>query len=260
MGIFGKIGISRISDLHERLKRIFKVKVMKKISLISGGASGLGLEIADHLVRSGKNVIILSRNGEKLERAAARLTKSASGSSVDAFICNVGREADVRKAGEFLEKNNLSVEYLFNNAGMGQFANAEASTAAMIDTVFEANLKGMILLTSEILRITKKEDELTIVNIMSTSALIGRAQETIYCAAKFGARGYTEALRVEFKGTKRNIIAVYPGGMRTDFWNSIDENKDLSRFMDPAEVAGKIVNAVTVSDKMLVTDITINRK
>ncbi len=178
----------------------------------------------------------------------------------DALICNIGSGEDVRKAGEYLVKNSLSVEYLFNNAGIGLFANAEASTSAMIDTVFEANLKGMILLTSEILRITPKEEELTIVNIMSTSALIGRAQETIYCAAKFGARGYTEALRTEFKGTRRNIIAVYPGGMRTDFWNIIDENKDLSRFMDPAEVAEKIVNAVTVSDKMLVTDITINRK
>jgi uncharacterized protein len=233
---------------------------MEKICLISGGASGLGLEIADHLVKSGKNVIILSRNGEKLEHASARLRKSAADNSVRTLICNIGSGEDVRKAGEYLVKNSLSVEYLFNNAGTGLFANAEASTSAMIDTVFEANLKGMILLTSEVLRITPKEEELTIVNIMSTSALIGRAQETIYCAAKFGARGYTEALRTEFKGTRRNIIAVYPGGMRTEFWNKIDENKDLSRFMDPAEVASKIVNAVLVSDRMLVTDITINRK
>jgi uncharacterized protein len=246
--------------LQRRLLNILNEIVMKKVSLISGGASGLGLEIADYLVKSGKNVLLLSRNGEKLEQASARLRKSASGNSVDMVICNIGKDEDIRKAGEFLVKNNLSVEYLFNNAGMGVFSGAETSTSAMVDTVFEANLKGMILLTSAVLRITPKEEELTIVNIMSTSALIGRAQETVYCAAKFGARGYTEALRVELKGTKRNIIAVYPGGMKTDFWNTIDENKDLSRFMDPAEVAGKIVNAVTVSDKMLVTDITINRK
>jgi uncharacterized protein len=232
----------------------------KKVFLISGGASGLGLEIAQFLVRTGKNVIILSRNGEKLAQAAARLKTSASENYVDSIICNIGKEEDVRNAGKYLVKNNLSVGYLFNNAGVGLFASAESSTSAMVDTVFEANLKGMILLTSEILRITSKEEELTIVNIMSTSAIIGRAQETVYCAAKFGARGYTEALRSELKGSKRNIIAVYPGGMRTDFWNTIDENKDLSNFMDPADVASKIVNAVLVSDKMLVTDITINRK
>jgi uncharacterized protein len=232
----------------------------KKISLISGGGSGLGLEIADILVSSGKNVIILGRNKEKLGESLARLKKSAGDNSAESLVCNIGKQDDVRKVGEYLVKNNLSVEYLFNNAGMGLFTKAETSTADMIDTVFEANLKGMILLTSEILRITESSEELTIVNIMSTSALIGRSLETIYCAAKWGARGYTEALRSELKGTKRNIIAVYPGGMRTDFWNMQGQNKDLSAFMSPEDVALKIVNAVQLSDKMLVTDITINRK
>lgn len=234
--------------------------MIKKISLISGGASGLGLEIADILVRAGKNVVILSRNPEKIDNASERLKKSSKINSVNAVVCNIGKEVDVRTLGDYIVKNGMSVEYLFNNAGMGLFASAESSTSAMIDTVFEANLKGMILLTSEILLLTPKEEELTIVNIMSTSALIGRAQETIYCAAKFGAKGFTEALRNELKGTRRNIIAVYPGGMKTDFWKITDQKKDISSFMDPADVAAKIVNAVLVSDKMLVTDITINRK
>jgi short-subunit dehydrogenase len=232
----------------------------KKISLISGGASGLGLEIAELLVRSGRNVAILSRNGEKLKRASARLNELVTGNAAEAIVCNIGSEADVRKIGKFLAEKRMTAEYLFNNAGMGLFAIAETTTSEMIDTVFEANLKGMILLTSEILRLTPKDEELTIVNIMSTSALTGRAQETVYCAAKFGARGYTEALRSELKGTRRNIIAVYPGGMKTDFWKIAGQDKDLSSFMDPAEVALKIVNAVLVSDRMLVTDITINRK
>ena len=234
--------------------------MIKKISIISGGASGLGLEIADILVRSGKNVLILSRNDEKLKGAESRLRKSAGKNSIEAFKCNIGKETDVRNAGEFLIKNSYSVEYLFNNAGRGFFASAETSTSEILDAVFEANLKGMILLTSEILRITPKEEELTIVNIMSTSAMTGRSQETIYCAAKFGARGYTEALRNELKGTRRNIIAVYPGGMKTDFWKITGQDRDISSFMNPADVAGKIVSAVLVSDKMVVTDITINRK
>jgi short-subunit dehydrogenase len=233
---------------------------MQKISVISGGTSGLGLEIACLLVDSGKNVLILGRNSEKIASAANRLKKLAKSNVTESIICNVGNEEDVRKAGDYLTRKKFSVEYLFNNAGMGLFTKAETSTSALIDRVFEANLKGMILLTSEILRITPAEEELTIVNIMSTSALFGRADETIYCAAKWGARGYTEALRTELKGTRRNIIAVYPGGMKTDFWKIPGQNRDTSSFMDPVEVAEKIVNAVIVTDKMFVTDITINRK
>ena len=233
---------------------------MKKISVISGGSSGLGLEIADLLIKSGKNVLILGRNTEKLAAASTRLKKSSKNFSAESLICNIGKEEDVRKVGEFLGSNSFLVEYLFNNAGIGLFTKAHKSTALLIDTIFEANIKGMILLTSEILRLTPEEEELTIVNIMSTSALLGRAEETIYCAAKWGARGYTEALRTELKGSKRNIIAVYPGGMRTEFWNLIGQDRDISTFMNPAEVAEKIVNAVIVTDKMFVTDITINRK
>jgi short-subunit dehydrogenase len=233
---------------------------MKKISVISGGTSGLGLEIAGLLVKSGKNVLILGRNNKKLSNASSVLQKDSKNVKTESLICNIGKEEDVRKVGEFIRSKSYEVEYLFNNAGMGLFTKAQNSTSALIDTLFEANLKGMILLTSEILRITPGYQELTIVNIMSTSALLGRAEETIYCAAKWGARGYTEALRTELKGTKRNIIAVYPGGMKTDFWNIPGQNRDISTFMDPAEVAEKIVNAVIVTDKMFVTDITINRK
>ena len=233
---------------------------MKKISVISGGTSGLGLEIASFLIKSGKNVLILGKNSNKLADASSRLKKTSKNSLTESMICNVGIEEDIKKVGIFLAANSFEVEYLFNNAGMGLFTKAHNSTSALIDTVFEANLKGMILLTSEILRLTPEEQELTIVNIMSTSALFGRAEETIYCAAKWGARGYTEALRTELKGAKRNIIAVYPGGMKTDFWNIPGQNRDISTFMDPAEVAEKIVNAVIVTDKMFVTDITINRK
>jgi short-subunit dehydrogenase len=233
---------------------------MNKISIVSGGSSGLGFHLASKLLRQGKNVIILGRNPEKLSKSAEKLQTGLEHNQLISFACNVGDEKDVRKLGGYIQSEDMAVDYLFNNAGSGLFAKAETSTAVMIENVFEANLKGIILLTSEILRITPESEELTIVNIMSTSSLYGRAEETIYCAAKWGARGFTEALRTELKGTKWNIIAVYPGGMKTDFWKVPGQKRDISGFMEPSEVAEKIVNAVLVSANLMVTDITINRK
>jgi len=240
---------------------IFETKTeMQKISVISGGTGGLGFEIAKLIVKSGRNVLILGRSDEKMKSSLAQLKTISGKIHVDGLICNIGMERDINRVHKYLSDKKFTVEYLFNNAGMGLFVKSDKSTSALIDQVFEANIKGMILLTSKVLGITPEEDELTIVNIISTSALLGRAEETIYCAAKWGARGYTEALRTELKGTKRNIIAVYPGGMKTDFWKIEGQNRDITNFMDPAEVAEKIVNAVIVTDKMFVTDITINRK
>ncbi len=233
---------------------------MHKIVLISGGSSGLGFAIAARLHKSGSTVMILGRDPGRLEKAATRLGSVSGRDRILTFKCNIGVEADVSYLGNYLRENNFSVGCLYNNAGTGLVTRVEESTSEMIDRVFESSLKGMILLTSEILRITPPEDELTIVNIMSTSALTGRPLETIYCAAKFGARGFTEALRAEMKGTKRKVIAVYPGGMRTPFWDQAVPDKDLSAFMDPEEVAEKIVYAVTGSDNLIVTEITISRK
>ena len=233
---------------------------MTKVSIISGGASGLGFSLASRLLKEGKNIIILGRDSTKLIEAAEWLQTGLEYYRVTPVTCNIGNGNDVRKLGDFISSQAMTVEYLFNNAGSGLFAKADTSTSSMVDNVFEANLKGMILLTSEILRITPEKEELNIINIMSTSSLYGRSEETIYCAAKWGARGYTEALRTELKGTKRNIIAVYPGGMKTGFWNIPGQNRDISGFMEPDEVAEKIVAAVMVKDNLLVTDITINRK
>ena len=233
---------------------------MKKTCIISGGSSGLGLEISELLLKKGKNIIIVGRSGEKLEKAQARLNSFSHEGEVISFSCNIGNESDIKKFGEYLVDNKCIAEYLINNAGRGLFAKASATTSEMIDAVFEPNLKGLILLTAEILRLTPPEEELSIVNIMSTSALLGRAEESVYCAAKWGARGYTEALRSELKGTKRNIISVYPGGMRTGFWQVLKHNRNISEYMDPAEVAEKIVNAVLVKDRLTVTEITITRK
>jgi short-subunit dehydrogenase len=233
---------------------------MNKVCIISGGSSGLGFSLANTLLKAGKNIIILGRDTEKLIQAGEWLQTGLEYYRVTPVTCNIGNEKDIRNLGAYLKSEELVVEYLFNNAGRGLFNKASLSDSQMIDDVFEANLKGMILLTSEILRITPAEEELSIINIMSTSALSGRVDETIYCAAKWGARGYTEALRTELKGSKRNVIAVYPGGMKTDFWKVPGQNRDISDFMEPDEVAEKIVNAVLIKGSMLVTDITINRK
>src|SRR5207247_3090806 len=107
-----------------------------------------------------------------------------------------------------------------------------------ITRVIDSNLVTTIVF-SEALFPRFRTDGGTIVNILSTAALIGKPNESVYCAAKWGARGYTEALRAEAKGTKARIIAVAPGGMDTPFWSD-----RRSEFMDTKEIAAIIVDAI----------------
>jgi len=230
---------------------------MDKIVIISGGSSGLGLELAKKVIQRDLKVVILGRDETKLEKASESLNSIVPNSAIH-FACNIANEDKVKELYQKLVKD-YQITHLFNCAGTGKFGKAEDVTQEMINEVFAGNLKGMILLSSHLLKNTSDNDGAMIVNIMSTAALLGRAEESVYCAAKWGARGYTEALKAYTKGTNYKVIAIYPGGMNTTFWNESGSNPDVSKFMSTEEVASKIIYSCFDVDSSLITDITINR-
>ena len=97
---------------------------------------------------------------------------------------------------------------------------------------------------------------------MSSAALRGNKQESVYCATKWGERGYTESLKVAYKGTNVKVIGVYPGGMNTDFYQNsrdyVSQDKQNS-FMDPKDVAESIMTNIFNDLNLTVSDLIIER-
>jgi NAD(P)-dependent dehydrogenase (short-subunit alcohol dehydrogenase family) len=224
------------------------------VVLVTGASSGLGLEIVQRIAASGRCVVGVSRHQPSDERVLA-LQKSGL---LHYFVGDISREADVRQAvAQATSLGNYNV--LINCAGQAVFGPCEAYSAEDVGTVFAANLCGLILCCVNSLKRFQSMGG-TVINIMSTAAHVGRANETVYCAAKWGARGYTEALRIELKGKPVRVIAVYPGGMKTNFWKTAKgHNVNPDKFMDPSEVADEIVALLSQKKTIQVTDITINR-
>jgi short-subunit dehydrogenase len=189
------------------------------VAIVTGASSGLGFAIARLLRENGTPVIGVAR------RASAEVSGDAA-----------KRQTAVR-AIEAAERLG-TIDLLVNSAGVGTYGPAGSYSEEDIATIIDANLIATINFC-ELLVPRFKEHGGTIVNVLSTAALIGKPDETVYCAAKWGARGYTEALKAEGKGTKMRIIAVAPGGMNTPFWPEPREG-----FMDPADVASTIVDAI----------------
>jgi len=189
------------------------------VAIVTGASSGLGLSI----------VQLLRQNGTPVVGVARRASADVSGDAAK-------RETAVR-AIEAAEKLG-TIDLLVNCAGVGIYGPAGSYGEEAIAAIIDANLIATINLC-ELLVPRFKEHGGTIVNVLSTAALIGKANESVYCAAKWGARGYTEALKAEGKGTKMRIIAAAPGGMNTPFWPQPRES-----FMDPDDVAAIIVDAI----------------
>jgi short-subunit dehydrogenase len=203
------------------------------VAIVTGASSGLGLSIAALLRSRGEEVIGVSR------RATADVSGDAS-----------KRKTAVR-AIEAAERLG-TIDLLINCAGIGIFGPAGSFDDDSIAAIINSNLIATINFC-ELLVPRFKEHGGTIVNILSTAALTGKANETVYCAAKWGARGYTEALQAETKGTKARIVAVAPGGMNTPFWP-----EPRPGFMDPADVAAAIVDAI--ERPIDISELVINRR
>lgn len=191
------------------------------VAVITGASSGLGFAIAALLRDRGMSVVGVSRRGPDVKGDAAQRSTA------------LAALAETKKRG--------AITLLVNCAGIGVFHPAGTHTDDEIAQVLDANLVSMIQFCEVFVPHLRGG---TIVNVMSTAALAGKPGETVYCAAKWGARGYTEALRAELKETR--VVAVYPGGMNTPFWAS-DPGR-AKTFMDPRDIAAKIVVAVFDSD------------
>lgn len=229
-------------------------------TIVTGGSSGLGFELSKHLLNKGKNVIIIGRNKEKLEKARSELNKLNSNCNVIDYSLDISKASQVDEFFKDIEKKKISVDYLYNNAGKGFYGKVEDITSKDIDEIFNSNLKGLILMTSRFINLTKNNGNYTrIVNILSTAALVGKKMESVYNSAKWGARGFIESVRDEMKGTNIDVIICCPGGMNTDFWTEIESGYAFDTFMDPEWVAEEIIK-MTTDERMVISDVVINRR
>lgn len=226
----------------------------KKIIIITGGASGLGYELVKQSMEKGLFVCNIDRNCEKMKVLNDKFQDNYKG-----FIGDIADEEFVRNTiNEIATLGDIKV--LVNNAGEPSFKMPTLYNKEDIDKCFKG-LQGMILFSTETLKV-KDEKDLKIVNIMSSAALRGNKQEAVYCATKWGEKGYTESLKVAYKGSSVKVIGVYPGGINTDFYQNsrdyVSEEKQNS-FMNPSDVAKTIIANVLNESNLTVADIIIER-
>lgn len=232
----------------------------KPLVLITGGSSGLGKCLASEFLVLKKEICLIARNGNTLQMVKEELENLYPSSKILVMNGSVADEKFVEYIYEMLDSKDYYPEFLINCAGIGRFGKAEIVSERMINSVFEGNLVGLILMCGKALRYMINE-ECYIINIMSTAALRGKENETVYCAAKWGARGYTEALKNTVKNTKIHVIGVFPGGMNTNFWKNEENNKKIiQNYMSPNDVAKKIIYELIYKENKNVGNIIIERK
>ena len=221
---------------------------MKDIIIVTGGSSGLGKAIVNYSLNN--NLIVCNLDKNKLV---------IDNENYKEFVGDVSDENFVKNSINEISKLG-NIKYLINNAGEPSFKMPTEYCKEDIEKCFKG-LQGMILCSTNVLKV-KNEENVKIVNIMSSAALRGNKQESVYCATKWGERGYTESLKTAYKGTTVKIIGVYPGGINTNFYANSRDYVSIEKqntFMNPNEVAKIICDNVFSDLNLNVADIIIER-
>lgn len=190
------------------------MNIENKAILITGGGSGIGYETAKLLSQKNNKVIIIGRNLEKLQKAAASLQ------NVDVFSCDVTDDSAVIALVQQLETNYPDLSTLINNAGkafkydLGEKANAYDKARQEIDT----NYLSVIRLTEYLLPLLKKQPEAAIVNVTSIVGLSPLALVPTYSDSKAALHSYTLSLRKTLADTSNiKVFELQPPTVNTEF-------------------------------------------
>jgi 3-oxoacyl-[acyl-carrier protein] reductase len=237
-----------------------------RVALVTGGGTGVGLEISRELARLGFRVAVSYARSEA--EASANLEElRRAGSRVSLHRADIAVEADVDALIEAVYETHERLDVVVNNAGSTRFvpfANIAAVDAAVWDEVMNVNLRGTYLVCRAAALRMRGAGGGAIVNIASTSGLHPAGSSIPYAVSKAGIIHLTKALAVALAPEIR-VNAVAPGLMMTRWWRGhqkvADESLNATRFgraLDLADVAKTAVMLATnesISGQTMVVDL-----
>lgn len=227
----------------------------KKIAVLTGGTSGIGMQTALALKSAGYTVYELSRRAQGVE-------------GLNHLVADVTDEAAVKKAVDEIVAREGKIDVLVNNAGFGISGAVEFTKTEDAKRLFDTNFFGMVNMNRAVVPVMREAGQGRIVNISSVAGQIPIPFQTYYSAAKAATNSYTMALANELRPYGVTVCAVQPGDIKTGFTKAREKTVDgddvyggrigrsVSRMehdeqtgMDPA-VAGKFIANVAMKKKV----------
>ncbi len=184
-----------------------------KIVLITGSSVGIGRYTAYRFSKEGARIIITYNMGEREAHETAIGCKKLGAGGVSVFHLDIRDNESIKNLVENMKKEYGYIDILINNAGVVVWKPLKEQSFEDIENQIRVNLEGLIKLTKLMLPFVKE----MIINIGSGAGKAGFESLTVYCATKFGLRGFTQALAQEIPSLK--IYCVNPGMTATRMTN-----------------------------------------
>lgn len=190
---------------------------MNKTALITGASSGIGLELCKIFARSNYNLIMVSQNVERLEKAKAIVLKENSKVKIINIAKNLSEPLSAEDIFNYTEKNLIQIDILVNNAGIQVYGNFHEVNVDETLNMMYLNMFSLTKLTSLYVKGMVERGYGKILNLGSTGSFQPCPLNSVYCASKAFVLHFSEGIREELKGTGVTVTTLCPGTTNTNF-------------------------------------------
>jgi len=195
-------------------------QLKNKVALVTGGSRGIGLAVAEELIRRSCNVMISGRSEKSLKEAATQLRQMTNDSSIGLHdVCR----GDIQKVDDAKQMISTTVErfggvdIVINNAGVGIFGDVADQSIKDWDSVIGTNLSGVFYCCRAAIPYLRERGGGWIINVSSLAGSHPFASGAAYCASKAGLDAFTTALMQELRFDGIRVSSIAPGSVGTSF-------------------------------------------
>lgn len=232
---------------------------MKKLVVITGASSGIGMDIAKRMSKNGHPLLLLSRRLKEMEDLNLENTICKSVDVTDLE----GMKAAISEA----EAKFGKVDCLVNCAGVMLLGNPEVQDFSEWTRMIDVNIKGILTGTNVVLNDMKERNEGTIINISSIAGRKTFNEHAVYCGTKFAVHAITENMRKEVSLSNVRVIVIAPGVVETPLLShTTDETikgnynewkKVIDGGLDPAEISNCVEFAYNAPQNVCIREIVV---
>lgn len=189
----------------------------KKYTVITGASSGIGYETAKAFASRGKNVIIIARRKEKLNKLKEEILREFPTVEVVVKAIDLTKSKNVYQL--YDELKSYKLETWINNAGVGNYGNVSEQSLEKVKSMIHLNIEALTLFSTLFVHDYKDTEGTQLINISSCGGYTIVPTAITYCATKFYVSAFTEGLARELKSSnaKMQVKVFAPAATKTEF-------------------------------------------
>ena len=222
-----------------------------KCVLVTGSSSGIGYEITLKLLDLGAKVIGIARNHDRSKLENKNYTT---------YKCDVSAHQKLEILLKQILKKHPQINCFISNAGYGDFGPLENFSTLQIKNFIATNLTSHMVITKLLLPHFKRIKIGDIIFIGSEAGLLGAKNGSLYCTAKFGLRGFSEALSKDVANKNIRVSIINPGMIKTDFFENLnfEPGNDEENAINIKDVSSTVAYILDLSRNTIVDEINLS--